>query len=385
MTSTPVTIIGAGLGGLTLARVLHVHGIPVTVHEAEPAPDARAQGGMLDIHDYNGQIALAAAGLTEEFRAIVLEGRQAMRVLDRDGAVLLDRPDDGTGGRPEVQRGELRRILLGSLPEGTVRWGSKVTGTRTLADGRHEVAFADGGTVVTGLLVGADGAWSRVRPLLSDAVPAYAGASFVETYLFDADTRHPAAAKAVGGGAMMALAPGGGIQAHREDGGRLHTYVALSRPREWFDAVDFSDAAGAIARIAQEFDGWAPELTSLLTESDSAPVLRPLYGLPVGHRWDRVPGVTLIGDAAHLAPPNGEGANLAMLDGAELGLALAAHPGDTEAALTAYERDMFPRGAEAATDGAELHALMFGEDAPHGLLAAFAAGEEEAAGAHPGQ
>ncbi|MFF0967306.1 FAD-dependent oxidoreductase [Streptomyces sp. NPDC003703] len=385
MTSTPVTIIGAGLGGLTLARVLHVHGIPVTVHEAEPAPDARAQGGMLDIHDYNGQIALAAAGLTEEFRAIVLEGRQAMRVLDRDGAVLLDRPDDGTGGRPEVQRGELRRILLGSLPEGTVRWGSKVTGTRTLADGRHEVVFADGGTVVTGLLVGADGAWSRVRPLLSDAVPAYAGASFVETYLFDADTRHPAAAKAVGGGAMMALAPGGGIQAHREEGGRLHTYVALSRPREWFDAVDFSDAAGAIARIAQEFDGWAPELTSLLTESDSAPVLRPLYGLPVGHRWDRVPGVTLIGDAAHLAPPNGEGANLAMLDGAELGLALAAHPGDTEAALTAYERDMFPRGAEAATDGAELHALMFGEDAPHGLLAAFAAGEEEAAGAHPGQ
>ncbi|WP_018567245.1 FAD-dependent oxidoreductase [Streptomyces sp. PsTaAH-124] len=385
MTTTPVTIIGAGLGGLTLARVLHVHGIPVTVHEAEPAPDARAQGGMLDIHDYNGQIALAAAGLTEEFRAIVLEGRQAMRVLDRDGAVLLDRPDDGTGGRPEVQRGELRRILLGSLPEGTVRWGSKVTGTRTLADGRHEVAFADGGTVVTGLLVGADGAWSRVRPLLSDAVPAYAGASFVETYLFDADTRHPAAAKAVGGGAMMALAPGGGIQAHREDGGRLHTYVALSRPREWFDAVDFSDAAGAIARIAQEFDGWAPELTSLLTESDSAPVLRPLYGLPVGHRWDRVPGVTLIGDAAHLAPPNGEGANLAMLDGAELALALAAHPGDTEAALTAYERDMFPRGAEAATDGAELHALMFGEDAPHGLLAAFAAGEEEAAGAHPGQ
>ncbi|MFF1488263.1 FAD-dependent oxidoreductase [Streptomyces sp. NPDC058319] len=385
MTTTPVTIIGAGLGGLTLARVLHVHGIPATVHEAEPAPDARAQGGMLDIHDYNGQIALAAAGLTEEFRAVVLEGRQAMRVLDRDGAVLLDRPDDGTGGRPEVQRGELRRVLLDSLPEGTVRWGSKVTGARTLADGRHEVAFADGGTVVTALLVGADGAWSRVRPLLSDAVPAYAGASFVETYLFDADTRHPAAAKAVGGGAMMALAPGGGIQAHREEGGRLHTYVALSRPREWFAAVDFSDTAGAIARIAQEFDGWAPELTSLLTDSDSAPVLRPLYGLPAGHRWDRVPGVTLIGDAAHLAPPNGEGANLAMLDGAELGLALAAHPGDTEAALTAYERAMFPRGAEAATDGAELHALMFGEDAPHGLLAAFAAGEEEATGAHPGQ
>ncbi|MFF3089509.1 FAD-dependent oxidoreductase [Streptomyces nojiriensis] len=365
----PVTIIGAGLGGLTLARVLHVHGIPFTVYEAESSPTVRTQGGLLDIHDYNGQLALEAAGLMDEFHAIVLEGRQAMRVLDPDGTVLFDKADDGTGGRPEVQRGELRQILLDSLPAGTVRWGHKVSSTRALGSGRHEVTFADGATVVTSLLVGADGAWSRVRPLLSTATPEYVGTSFVETYLFHADTRHPAAAEAVGGGMLMVPTPGREIFAHRESGDTLHTYVALTRPQDWFAAIDFTDAAAATARIAREFEGWAPELTALITDGDTPPVLRPQYALPTGHRWDRVPGVTLLGDAAHLTPPNGEGANLAMFDGAELGKALAAHPGDVEAALTEYEQAMFPRSAEAATfEGGEVPGIDSEHNTAQGLI-----------------
>ncbi|WP_328685734.1 FAD-dependent oxidoreductase [Streptomyces sp. NBC_00343] len=370
---THITIIGAGLGGLTLARVLHVHGIPATVYEAEPAPTARAQGGMLDIHEDNGQPALAAAGLTEEFRGLVLEGREATRVLAPDGTVLFD--DDSTRGRPEVLRGELRRILLDSLPVGTVRWGHKVSGVRALGEGRHEVTFADGTAVTTSLLVGADGAWSRVRPLLSGAAPEHTGKSYIETYLYDADTRHPAVAKAVGGGSLFALAPGKGIQAHRESGGTLHTYVALSRPREWFADIDFTDSVTAAERITREFDGWAPELTALITESDTPLVLRPLYALPVEHRWDRVPGVTLLGDAAHLSAPNGEGANLAMYDGAELGKALAAHPDDPEAALTAYEQPLFPRSASAAVDGADLNEVLFGDNTPQSLLDMFTGGE----------
>jgi 2-polyprenyl-6-methoxyphenol hydroxylase-like FAD-dependent oxidoreductase len=366
---THVTIIGAGLGGLVLARVLHVHGIPATVYEAEPSPTARTQGGMLDIHEQDGQPALAAAGLTEEFRGLILEGREATRVLAPDGTVLLDEPDDGTGGRPEVQRGELRRVLLDALPGGTVRWGRKVAAIRALGGGRHELTFADGTTAVTDLLVGADGAWSRVRPLLSDAVPEYVGLSFVETYLYDAEARHPGAATAVGGGSLMALVPGKGIQAHRESGGTLHTYVALSKPPEWFAGIDFADPAAVAARITGEFDGWAPELTALITDGETAPVLRPLNALPVGHRWDRVPGVTLLGDAAHLAPPNGEGANLAMYDGAELGRALAAHPDDVEAALADYEQALFARSTDAATEAARDFALCFGEDTPGSLLA----------------
>jgi 2-polyprenyl-6-methoxyphenol hydroxylase-like FAD-dependent oxidoreductase len=368
MMTTPVTIVGAGLGGLTLARVLHVHGIPATVYEAEPSIESRTQGGQLDIHEHNGQVALEAAGLTGEFHAIIREGGQATRALDPHGAVLLDEPDDGTGGRPEVLRGDLRRILLDSLPDGTVQWGRKVTAIRPLGDGRHEVAFADGATVTASILVGADGAWSKVRPLLSAAEPEYVGITFVETYLRDADERHSPTATAVGGGSMFALTPGKGIVAHREAGGVLHTYVELSRPAEWVTGIDFTDAASAAARIAAEFEGWAPELTALITDGETPPVPRMIYALPDGHRWDRVPGVTLLGDAAHLMAPNGEGANLAMLDAAELAEAIAAHPDDLEAALTAYEKAMFPRSVLEAADTHEILELSLGDRAPFGLI-----------------
>jgi 2-polyprenyl-6-methoxyphenol hydroxylase-like FAD-dependent oxidoreductase len=230
--TTPVTIIGAGLGGLTLARVLHVHGIPATIYEAEPSAETRTQGGQLDIHEHDGQLALEVTCLTDEFRAIIHEGGEASRVLDQHGKVLVDEPDDGTGGRPEVLRGDLRRVLLGSLPDEMIQWGRKVTGVQPIGDGRHELTFADGSTVSTELLVGADGAWSKIRPLLSAAKPEYVGTVFIETYLYDADERHPAAAEAVGGGAMLALAPGKGIVAHREPEDILHTYVELSRPAE---------------------------------------------------------------------------------------------------------------------------------------------------------
>jgi 2-polyprenyl-6-methoxyphenol hydroxylase-like FAD-dependent oxidoreductase len=378
MMTTPVTIVGAGLGGLTLARVLHVHGIPVTIYEGEPSAEARTQGGQLDIHEHNGQLALEAAGLTDEFHAIIHEGGAATRMLDQHGAVLLDEPDDGTGGRPEVLRGDLRRILLDSLPGEVIQWGRKVTGVQPLGDGRPELTFADGSTVTSRLLVGADGAWSKVRPLLSAAEPEYVGTAFIETYLYDADEWHSAAAGAVGSGAMYALAPGKGIVAHRETGDILHTYVELNRPPEWIDGIDFTDASAATARVAAEFDGWAPELTALITDGETAPILRAIYALPNGHRWDRVPGVTLLGDAAHLMPPAGEGANLAMFDGAQLGEAIAAHPDDIDVALTAYEETLFPRSESEYADAYEILDLCLGDRAPFSLIDFFtgASGEQ---------
>jgi 2-polyprenyl-6-methoxyphenol hydroxylase-like FAD-dependent oxidoreductase len=159
-----------------------------------------------------------------------------------------------------------------------------------------------------------------------------------------------------------------GVSWHTGKEAALCTYAQLKVPQDWLADTDVADGASVSARVVGEFGGWAPELTALITDSDTAPVIRPLYTLPARHRWARVPGVSLIGDAAHLAPPNGEGANTAMQDGAELGQAIAAHPDDIEAALDEYEQAMFPR-AGAGAGGEDIYDIMLGKDAPHSWIA----------------
>jgi 2-polyprenyl-6-methoxyphenol hydroxylase-like FAD-dependent oxidoreductase len=376
--TAPVAVVGAGLGGLTLARVLHLHGVPVTVYEADTSAGARTQGGQLDLHEENGQRALELAGLAEGYRAIVHQGGGAQRVVDPQGTVLAELPDDGSLTRPEALRGDIRRLLLDALPAGTVQWGKKLRTATPYAQGGYELVFADGSTVTTDVLVGADGTWSKVRRLLSAETPTYAGMSYVDTYLDDVDERHPAAARVVGAGALYALTPGTGFLAHREAGGRIHTYAVLDRPLEWFADIDFADAGAATGRLAAEFAGWAPELVALIADADVPPVLRSIHQLPDRHRWARVPGVTLLGDAAHVTLPGGEGANTAMLDGAELGLAIAARLDDVEAAFAAYEEVMFARAEAEALAARETIELIFGARAPQGLVDLFAGADEDA-------
>lgn len=364
-----ITILGAGLGGLVLARILYINGVDVRIFESDPSASARHQGGMLDMHVESGQAALSAAGLYDEFRAIVLEEGDASRVLDKTGRVHFS--EAGSGLRPEVDRGALRAMLIASLPEGIIQWGHRATGVSAAADGSYVIAFANDRLVKADVLIGADGAWSKARPLLTDVEPVYAGLSFVEARLTEASSRFPAQAEAVGKGMMFALSDRKGILAHCEPGDVLCSYAAFETPIEWLKG-DWSNGGGLREEVLVRFGDWHSTLVDLIAGSEAPLIARPLFALPVGHRWERRAGLTLIGDAAHLMSPfAGEGANLAMLDGAELAQAIIAHGDDIEAALASYEATMFPRAEEAATQSAAGLDMCFNDQAPRPLAEFF--------------
>lgn len=345
-----IAIIGGGPGGLTLARVLATRGIRSTVFERDAHPLARAQGGSLDLHADSGQRALREAGLTAPFTAHARYDDQYDRVYDRRGVLRVEQAEAAGADRPEIDRTHLRSILLDSLPNGAVRWGSKVSGVELRSDGRSRVASTTGALGDFDLVVGADGAWSRVRPLVSSATAAYTGVLFIELTIDDVDARHPEIAALIPRGKTSAVGDCAGFIAQRSSNGHVRVYLIFGAAEDRLRAeiADLSSPARARTELKARFPGWAPSLLAFIDACDDTITPRPIVALPVGHQWPHRRGVTLLGDAAHVMPPfSGEGVNMAMLDGAELALGLAASP-DWDAAVAQYETRMFARAAAAA-------------------------------------
>jgi 2-polyprenyl-6-methoxyphenol hydroxylase-like FAD-dependent oxidoreductase len=347
-------MVGAGPGGLTLARILHLHGIAATVFEQESHPLERPQGGTLDLHEESGLQALRQAGLIEEFQAIARYEDQGSRLLDKAGNLLFEDPDTAGGNRPEVDRTELRAMLLQALPAACVRWGCAMREVQARDDGRWDLVFEHGSEGPFDLVVGADGAWSRIRPLLSPYRPQYSGLTFIECGIDDVDRSHPALSQLVGRGKMGVEADGKEIIAQRNGNAHIRAYAIFRVPADWAARrFDLAAPASMRAELIKEFDGFAPEILDLFRASNDNFAIRLICALPVGHCWQNRRGLTLLGDAAHVMSPfGGDGVNNAMFDAAELARLLIERA-DWAEAVAEYEALMFARVAESAEGAAE--------------------------------
>ncbi|MGY5190425.1 UNVERIFIED_CONTAM: FAD-dependent monooxygenase, partial [Bacillus amyloliquefaciens DSM 7 = ATCC 23350] len=93
----------------------------------------------VELDDQTGQKALQAAGLLGSFRSVCRYEGQALSITDKKGTVLAEtEPEKLTDhGRPEIDRTELRRLLLQSPITDTIKWGYKLSHAVPLEKGGH--------------------------------------------------------------------------------------------------------------------------------------------------------------------------------------------------------------------------------------------------------
>lgn len=257
--------------------------------------------------------------------------------------------------------------MLDSLAPGVIQWDRKVS--RIKANPRskgtlYTMHFADGSTESdVELVVGADGAWSKVRPLLSDATPFYSGITGVELWALDFSEKLPWLSDYVGQGTLYMFDEGRAIMCQRNGNDSIRVYACVRQPETWKDdcGIDWSDPDGAReALVARHFADCSDDLKRVILSSGDELVLRPMYMLPVGNKWPSCPGVTLVGDAAHLMTPfAGVGVNVAMADALVLARSLIkkrdgwlakarSKSHNIAAAIEEYEKWMFDFAKENA-------------------------------------
>ena len=406
-----IAIVGGGPSGLALGKLLQQRGIQSTIYELRNKPtqeELTKPSGVLDLHEESGLKVIRECGLWDGFEAALGDCSEEQIVMNPEGVVL--HTDKGElRSRPEIPRNALSELFLNNIPSDMIKWDHKIMSIKSAHNattGATEILIDSGmsGTAVYDFVVGADGAWSRVRKLLTDSKPFYSGAQWITATARQASTKYPHLSELVGSGTFSALGRCKGIMSQRGPQDSIRMYLALSTPEEhWAEAIGQGGKTAAELKTMllsddKLFCTWAPKLRELLTavcdeetkdNPGSEADIKPMYMLPVGHRWEHQVGATLIGDAAHMILPwAGEGVNLAMWDSLDLAHVLAAPLGAADATawqaaiepgMIDFEKRMLARAAEEGEGALENRDLFLSEHGGERMAAFFRSHEEMAA------
>jgi 2-polyprenyl-6-methoxyphenol hydroxylase-like FAD-dependent oxidoreductase len=367
-----IAVIGAGPSGLTLARLLQMRGHHVTVFESVASPDVRLSGGSLDIDSSTGGRALRAAGLGTALARVARPEASGYTIADSSGAVLLRIPATPVlCQRPEVDRQDLRRLLLEALAPQTVRWGHRLAFVERDTSGRNRLRFEQRSDETADIVVGADGVHSGVRPYITSVPPRYSGVSLLQGELAEPERQCPEILRWMAGGNLFALGHGKGVLAQRRGDGVLVFYLTQKVPENRLHESAASKGQHE-SMASRALAGWHPAFTTLFSAAQVL-VPHPLYVTPADQTWESQSDMTLMGDAAHsLTPFGGQGANMGLCDALSLADCLAGHgEGDTAAAIRSYEREMLTRTRAVQIDTLGLLEVFHSPDAGRQVIRRF--------------
>jgi len=385
-----IAIIGAGPGGLTLARLLTLRSIPYTIFELRTKFNSSKATGTLDLHAETGQNALRQCGLWAKAEALFQPDGEDKYICDKNGEVLHYNSGHPQLSRPEIDRIDLIKILRESVPEENILWNHKLISISPTSANRWHLEFEgrEGENHEFDLVVGADGAWSRIRTALSEVQPLHSKTNCIITHVTDVDNTQPDIAKQIRNGTYWCLGDRKSIIYQRDGHGSLLAYLMVTSPNPSYIYPKRGGSTVDLAKLAPKallselishpdlFASWGESLKAIVTASSLEAEhckLVPIYMLPIGFSWESRTGITLIGDAAHLMTPfAGEGVNMAMIDAVEIADAIVkASKGimTLAQAIMNYEKVMFARTKKIAQDSVDAQELFFAETSPNSLVA----------------